>query len=102
MIIPISHLIGHISPICLAGLVPQFSSIPKVEMVLIWPISPLNTLPKAALLGKSRRKQNPDIKDKFFDFAILAAAMTFLTPGASTATGFSQKTCFPALTAAVK
>ena len=36
---------------------------------------------------------------RFFSFAALAALRTRRTPGASTATGFSMKTCLPCSTA---
>ena len=39
---------------------------------------------------------------RFFFFASSAVARTLRTPGASTATGFSQKTCLPASMAAFR
>ena len=48
------------------------------------------------------RQQRPETRFRFFFFASSAVASTLRTPGASTATGFSQKTCLPAATAAFR
>ncbi|MNL45298.1 hypothetical protein D3C87_1679320 [compost metagenome] len=73
----------------------------KVVTVLISPTSPFKTRLNTPLLGKSYLKQNPETRARFLSFAFLAASNTLRTPGASTATGFSQNTCLPALIAAV-
>src|SRR4028119_2248833 len=74
----------------------------KVETVLISPTSPFKIFPKVALFDESYLKQKPETRERFFSCAFFAAIKTLRTPGASTATGFSQKTCLPAFIAAIK
>src|SRR5205085_39112 len=48
------------------------------------------------------REHLPETTDRPFVFASAQVARTERTPGASTATGFSAKTCLPASTAALR
>src|SRR3546814_1372262 len=68
-------------------------------MVEISPTAPSLIFSKMARFGEWCRQQKPETRDSFFSFDFLTASSTFRIPGASTATGFSQKTCLSTSTA---
>ena len=65
------------------------------------PIAPSLTRFIVSRTAGEYRQQRPETSDRFFSFALAAAAMLFFSPGTSSPCGFSQKTCLPASIAAV-
>ena len=101
-VLPVAQLVFHLRPVGLAARCDSGFAKYVSWMLRISPIAPLSTRFIVSHTPWSYRQQRPETRLRFFFFASSAVASTLRTPGASTAMGFSQKTCLPASTAAFR
>ena len=102
-VVPVAHLPGHVGPVGLPRLDPDAAAVvvglQRVNVADLAVVDALDRLlergSRSAGTGRRRRTGSSA-------FASSQVSSTRRTPGASTATGFSAKTCLPASTAACR